>query len=235
MSRQRGCGVIHSLWRSSETSYAGSRGSVGEAVQLCSAGGAGAGQRGSGRAERPFGGALLPDGPAVDPARDATAGDALAGVLFRPVRADVDGADRLQSPVPLVCWAGDGRRRLASDGVHAQPRPASRDRSGPRLPGGSHGAAWCEAALVWRPLLGRRHADRCLGQHEELPGQGWLGKAAGPGPQRRARLPQGAAVQRDPTLPRRIPMSGSTARRQAARAGSASWAMRSWRTATAWW
>ena len=56
-------------------------------------------------------GAVLGDGPALDPAGDAAAGDAVAGVLLGALRADADGADRLQPAVPLVRRAADGRAR----------------------------------------------------------------------------------------------------------------------------
>src|ERR1700712_5733203 len=86
------------------------------------------------------------------------------------------------------------------DGVHAQPRPASGSGCRPCLPVGPAGVTAGRATPVERPLLRRRHADRSLGEHEELPAQGRLGRAAGTGPQRRARLPQGEALERDPRL-----------------------------------
>lgn len=60
----------------------------------------------------------------LDPARNAT-GYAATGVLLGAVRTDADGADRLQSAVQLVRRPADGRHDVVSDGVHAQPRPAS--------------------------------------------------------------------------------------------------------------
>ena len=57
-----------------------------------------------------------------------------------------------------------------------------------------------EAAAVGRALLGRRHADRGLGQHEELPRQGWCGRAAGAGAQWRAQFPRREAQQRHACL-----------------------------------
>ena len=45
-----------------------------------------------------------------------------------------------------------------------------------------------EGLPVRRALLGRRHADPGVGQHEELSTEGRLGRAAGSRPQRRARL-----------------------------------------------
>jgi hypothetical protein len=49
--------------------------------------------------------------------------------------------------------------------------------------------------LVERPLLGRRHADRCLGVDEELPAEGRFGRAAFAGAQRRAQLPRREALE----------------------------------------
>ena len=43
-----------------------------------------------------------PDGPALDPAREAAAGDAVAGVLFDPLGAAVDGAAGVRPAVSLV-------------------------------------------------------------------------------------------------------------------------------------
>ena len=71
---------------------------------------------------------------------------------------------------------------------------------GLEMDAGPAGVTAGRATPVERPLLRRRHADRSLGEHEELPAQGRLGRAAGTGPQRRARLPQGEALERDPRL-----------------------------------
>src|SRR5512144_1067206 len=86
------------------------RGSVGQLVQLCPSGGAGAAAasvtddpgdcRCSARqAGRRFRGHLCADRPAVDPAGAAAAGAVAAGVLHRPLGAATDGAVGLQSVV----------------------------------------------------------------------------------------------------------------------------------------
>src|SRR6202046_2768173 len=46
--------------------------------------------------------ALCADGSPLDSAREAAAGDAVAGVLHDPLGAAVDGAARVRSPVSLV-------------------------------------------------------------------------------------------------------------------------------------
>src|SRR4051812_38312393 len=56
-------------------------------------------------------------GSPVDPAGAPVARDAVACVLLGSLRADADGADRLQPAVPLVRRAADGRAGLTSDGV----------------------------------------------------------------------------------------------------------------------
>ena len=47
--------------------------------------------------------ALYGGWPSLDSAREASAGDAFAGVLFDPLGAAVDGAAGVRPPVPLVC------------------------------------------------------------------------------------------------------------------------------------
>ena len=69
-----------------------------------------------------------------------------------------------------------------------------------------------EALPVGRSLLGRRHAGRGLGQHEELPRQGRLGRAAGAGAQRRARFPWREAHQRHARLAPPTPRPSSIAK-----------------------
>ena len=61
-----------------------------------------AGERGAGRSGGGVFGALRPIGPAVDPAGEAAAGDAAAGVLFDPLGAAADGAAGIRPAVPLV-------------------------------------------------------------------------------------------------------------------------------------
>ena len=50
-----------------------------------------------------FSALYAPDGPSLDSAREASAGDAFADVLFDPLGAAVDGAAGVRPPVPLVC------------------------------------------------------------------------------------------------------------------------------------
>jgi hypothetical protein len=66
----------------------------------------------------------------------------------------------------------------------------NRDRllDGEQVPHGGAVARPGQAAVVERSLLGRRHAARSLGEPEELPGKGWLWRAAGARSQRRARF-----------------------------------------------
>ncbi len=47
--------------------------------------------------------ALFADWAAVDPAGEAVAGDAVAGVLFDPLGAASDGAAGIRPAIPLVC------------------------------------------------------------------------------------------------------------------------------------
>ena len=137
--------------------------------------------------------------PSIPP-EHLVARDAVAGVLLGSVGTDADGADRLQPVVPLVRGAADGRAGLASDGVHQEPRPTAGGRCGAGVPRGVDGPAAGEAAFVERALHGRRHADRRLGVHEELPAEGRLGRAAHAGAQRRTQLPPREALQRHPRL-----------------------------------
>src|SRR5215207_5165034 len=71
------------------------------------------------------------------------------------------------------------------------------------VPFGAVVAAAGQDAALGRALLGRRDADRRLGLDEELPAEGRLGLAARAGAQRRARLPQGEALEREPRLDHR--------------------------------
>jgi hypothetical protein len=73
--------------------------------------------------------------------------DAVAGVLLGPLRADADGADQLQSFVPLNRRSARGCAGVAFDGVHAQSRSAPASGSGARVPGGTAGGAEGERVL----------------------------------------------------------------------------------------
>ena len=73
-----------------------------------------------------------------------------------------------------------------------------------------------QGPVVGRTFLGRRHSYKGLGEHEELPPQGWAGRTARAGPQRRAQLPGREAIKRDARLDHR---SGCTAGQEVRRAG----------------
>src|SRR6266849_6268655 len=62
---------------------------------------------------------------AVDCAREAIAGAAVAGVVLAAERAAADGGDELQPAVSLVRGAGDGRRGVGCDGVHQESGAAA--------------------------------------------------------------------------------------------------------------
>ena len=141
-----------------------------------------------------------PHRAALDPAGEAAAGPAAAGVLLGALGAAADGAARLQPAVPLV--RRPRRSTIRSGTPRCSPRTAtgcSRARSRQVLGGGARPAAG-QGAAVGRALLGRRHADRGLGQHEELPAEGRRRSTPpAPGRQRRARLPRREAHQRHAT------------------------------------
>ena len=83
-----------------------------------------------------------------------------------------------------------------------------------------------KAVAVERAFLGRRHAAGSLGQPEELPAEGRLGRAARRRAQRRARLPRRAARERHACLDHRSRRPAVTAKGRARRRSCASWAMR---------
>ena len=93
-----------------------------------------------------FLGALFADGSAVDPAGEAAAGDAAAGVLFDPLGAAADGAAGVRSAVSLV--RGPWRRRsgVGSLDLLEEPRPAAGGRYRGEVPERGAGAAAGEAA-----------------------------------------------------------------------------------------
>ena len=209
----------------------------GRAVQLRELRAAGAGRSSAagdpaGRRCRPGGAdgrvpaALRAERAALDPAGEAAARLAAAGVLLGALRAPADGAAGLQPAVPLVRRPGRRRPGVGRDGVHQEPRPAARGRDRGQVPARRARAAEGRGAAVGRALLGRRHADPGLGLDEELPAEGRQRRAAGAGPQRRARLPRREAQQRHPRLDHR---PRGQALPQGQRQGGqalASWAMR---------
>ena len=165
--------------------------------------------------------------PALDPAGEAAAGDAVAGVLFDPLGAAVDGAAGVRPAVSLVRRPRRRRCGVGSLDVFQEPRaPAGGRHRGQVLERGA-GAAAGEAAAQHGSFLGRRHADRGLGVDEELQAEGRLGRtvrrrAAG-GTARRTSTARSARTRRTPRRP--IPRRGSIARGRARRPSSASWAM----------
>lgn len=54
--------------------------------------------------EREFAALYFADWAAVDPAGEAAAGDAVAGVVFDPLGAASDGAAGIRPAVPVVRW-----------------------------------------------------------------------------------------------------------------------------------
>jgi hypothetical protein len=53
--------------------------------------------------EADFAATLCAVRPTIDPAREAAASDAVAGVLFDPLGAAFDGAAGIRSAIPLIC------------------------------------------------------------------------------------------------------------------------------------
>ena len=82
-----------------------------------------------------------------------------------------------------------------------------------------------EAAALDRAFLGGRHADRGVGVDEELSPEGRQRRAAGAGPQRRARLPRREAQQRDARLDHRSGCAAVAARRPGRPPSCATWGM----------
>ena len=165
----------------------------------------GVGGRGFGGAERAVRGAVLGDGPAVDPAGDAAAGDAAAGVLLGPLGAAADGADQLQPVVPLVRRPVDGRARCGMPTVFTHNRDRLLEARG-------------GARASWRAVLALPQVKALLSdEHFSVDGtliEAWAsmksfrpkdgsGEPPGTGAQRRAQLPQGEALERDACLDHR--------------------------------
>ena len=167
---------------------------------------------------------------AVDPAGAAAAGAAAAGVLHGALGAAADGATRLQSAVPLVRRALGGRCGVGCDGVLQEPRPAARWRyRGQVLCRRAEPAAGAQAALQ-RALLGRRHADRGLGQHEELRSEGRRRSAVaavrGGGGGRNAERNFHGEKRRTTRIPRPpTPTRACSAKAPARKPSSATWAI----------
>ena len=132
--------------------------------------------------------------------RNGCCGAFVASPVLGALRTSADGADHLQHDVPLVRRAVDGRAGLGRDGVHQEPRAPAAGRHCARLSGRDPGGPSGQAAAVGRALLCRWNHDRSLGQHEELPSQGRLGRAASTRSKRRNRLSRGATQQSDACL-----------------------------------
>ncbi|MGY3363379.1 hypothetical protein ACVWZL_000504 [Bradyrhizobium sp. GM2.4] len=176
--------------------------------------------------EREFAALYSPIGRPVDPAGEAAAGDAVAGVLFDPLRAASDGAAGIRPAVPLVRRNRRRRCSLGPFGVLEEPRPAAGRRHRGEVPGGGVSAAQGEEASVERSVLGRWHADQGVGL-EECQAEGRLGRAAGP--RRRAQcrcgLPRPETLERHPCFDHRsgcqaVPQGQSARRRSCASSGT---------------
>src|SRR5882762_570130 len=118
-----------------------------------------------------FCGALFRAGSAVDRARDAAAGDAVAGVLLGSLGASADGAVGVRSAVPLVRRARYGRSGVGSLDLFEEPRPAAGRRDRSQVSQRGAGSAPGQTVAVERSLLGGWHVDRGVGIDEELQAQ----------------------------------------------------------------
>src|SRR5260370_20074043 len=72
---------------------------------------------------------ICADRETVDSAGATAAGADFAGAVPHPQRAAVDGSDRRQLALSLVCGSEAGRSGVGCDGVHQEPRPAAAGRS----------------------------------------------------------------------------------------------------------
>ena len=152
---------------------------------------------------------------AVDPAGDAAAGDAAAGVLHDPLGAPADGAARVRPLVPLVRRAFGGRAGLGPFDLLEEPRPPARRRGRGEVPRRGADPAQGEAAAVDPALQRRRDADRGLGEPEVVQAQARRGRGSGRSArgrrggdgdgraQRRGRLQGREALERDASLDHR--------------------------------
>ena len=110
--------------------------------------------------------------PAFHPARAADARPVAAGVLHDPVRAPAGGAARLRPVVPLVRRPRRRRSGMGCVVLREEPGAVPGDGGGDAVPGRGRRASGRPSPDEPRPFLGGRHADRGLGEHEELPAQG---------------------------------------------------------------
>ena len=183
--------MIHCLGRLSRSGYARIGSSLGRTLFLRRCGDAGSvgssaardpfdRQRDAGCAERGVRRALRGRRrAAVDPAGDAAAGDAAAGVLHDPLGAPVDGAARVRPLVPLVRRAFGGRAGLGPFDLLEEPRPSARRRGRREVPRRGVEPAQGEAAAVEPALQRRRDPDRGLGEPEVVQAQAGRGRGSG--------------------------------------------------------
>lgn len=104
-----------------------------------------------------------------------------------PFGAAVGGAARLHAEIWDVAVFTKNRERMIEGDIARKFMAAVLDQAG-------------QGAVVGRSFLGRRHADRGVGRHEELSPQGRQRRAAGSRTQWRAGLSRREAQQRDARL-----------------------------------
>ena len=169
---------------------------------------------------------FTPRWAAVDPPGAIAAGAAAASVLHGALGTAVDGATRLQSVVPLVRRVVGGRCGVGCNRILQEPRPAARRRHRGQVHDQRAEPATSARAALQRALLGRRHADRGLGQHEEflcprMAASRHPGKAAADATPSATSMARNARTTRIPRPP--TPMPGCSARAPARRPSSATW------------
>lgn len=138
--------------------------------------------------------ALFADWAAVDPAGEDAAGDAVAGVLFGPLRAASGGAVRIRPPVPLV-------RRIGVDDAAWDHSVFSKNRD--RLLEGDIAAKFLAAVLAQPRVEKLLSSDHFLVDGTLIEALASMKSASG----------RNARTTPTPRLP--IPMPGSTARAKA--------------------
>ncbi len=115
----------------------------------------------------------------------ASASSRVADGLQRPQRTPAHGADRLQSPVPVVRRVADGRSRLERDHIQQEPRSSSgrnvkwmEPRRWLRLCGSSGSSRTSPRTRLWEALWTGRlcatKAMRSVSAHARRPGDLWV-------------------------------------------------------------
>ena len=145
--------------------------------------------------------------PSIAPERLA-ARRAVAASLFAPLGAAAGRTDRVRHAVSLVRRAVDRRKGFRRLDLLQEPRPPAHARDRARVSVFPSQPAGGEGSSERRAFFGRWNAVEGLGVDEELPPQERLerrpgerlGRAALAGAQRRGRLSQDQAVERDPRL-----------------------------------